>query len=81
MTKTRHQPREAAESPKVYLLSIHRYRRDETWHAVAAFLSHEEIVAWLETNGAEYPHGYAIETVPCQGSLAEVVSCEARAAS
>lgn len=65
-------PSDAA--PKIYLLSIHRYRHDETWHPVAAFGSHEEIAAWLERHNAEYPHGYAIETVP-------FLSCEERGAS
>lgn len=66
-------PRPADAAPKIYLLSIHRYRHDETWHPVAAFGSHEEIVAWLEQHNAEYPHGYAIETVPCEGELAACV--------
>lgn len=66
-------PRPADAAPKIYLLSIHRYRHDETWHPVAAFGSHEEIVAWLEGHNAEYPHGYAIETVP-------FLSCEERGA-
>lgn len=72
-------PRPAEAAPKIYLLSIHRYRHDETWHPVAAFGSHDEIVAWLEQRHAEYPHGYAIETVPFLSCEARGASCESRA--
>lgn len=63
-------PRPADESPKIYLLLAHRYRHDETWHPVAAFGSHAELMRWLETRSEEFPHGYAIENVPCLGGLA-----------